>query len=149
VSAQPPFSRGAYDYLTLDEVIEAYTQIMERTGQAPEALRSRGALEGALARAVHAYRYARADLVRQAALMAMGISQTQPFVDGNKRAAFAVLDLFLRLNGYRFVAVPGNRFAMVDRLAQLALDVAERAMRADEAEAAFETWLRDYVQPLP
>ncbi len=87
--------------------------------------------------------------MRQAALIAVGISQTQPFVDGNKPAAFAVLSIFLRLNGYRFVPNPEHRYEIVDRLGVLAVDVAERTMRADEAEAAFEAWLRDHVAPLP
>jgi len=80
--------------------------------------------------------------------MAVGISQTQPFVDGNKRAAFAVLSVFLRLNGYRFVPAAERRYEIVDRLGRLAIDVAERAMRADDAESAFEAWLRDHVVPL-
>ena len=148
MAAQPQFPHNLYAYLTLDEAVEAYTQIMERTGQVPEALRSRGALEAALARGMNAHSYTGADLIRQATLMAVGISQGQPFVDGNKRVAFAVLDVFLRLNGYRSVPTPGQRYEVVDRLADLAVAVAERAVRSEHAEAAFEAWVRDHVQPL-
>jgi len=32
------------------------------------------------------------------------ICQNHPFVDGNKRVAFAVIDVFLRINGYSITA---------------------------------------------
>ena len=145
MSAERQPSHADYAYLTVDEVIELHAQALERMGQTPEALRDPGLLESALARAEHASVYEGADLVRQAALMAVGISENQPFVDGNKRAAFAVLSVFLRLNGYRFVPDPAHRLEIADRL----VGIAARATEREEAEAAFETWLRGRVQPLP
>ena len=79
-------------YLTVAEVVELHDRIMERTGARPEALRDEGLLESAMMRAQTAAYYEEADLVTQAVLMAVGISQNQPFVDGNKRAAFVTLD---------------------------------------------------------
>ena len=38
----------------------------------------------------------------QAAVLAHGIAENQPFVDGNKRTALAALEAFLSYNGYRF-----------------------------------------------
>ena len=37
----------------------------------------------------------------QAAAYLFHLSQAHPFVDGNKRVAFAAMDVFLRLNGYQ------------------------------------------------
>ncbi len=44
--------------------------------------------------------YQQADLALQAAVLAHGIAETQPFVDGNKRDALIALITFLELNGY-------------------------------------------------
>jgi death-on-curing protein len=41
-------------------------------------------------------------LVELAAAYAFGIARNHPFVDGNKRAAFIAMQLFLRLNGIAF-----------------------------------------------
>lgn len=63
-------------------------------------MRSRNALEGAVGRpATHAH-YEQADLALQASVLAHGIAQTQPFVDGNKRTALVAMLTFLDINGY-------------------------------------------------
>ncbi|MEZ4532039.1 MAG: Fic family protein [Thermomicrobiales bacterium] len=76
--------------------------ILDCMGERLEPLRDEGLLESALMRAQMAAYYDSADLVTQAVLMAVGISQNQPFVDGNKRAALVTLDVFLRVNGLEF-----------------------------------------------
>ena len=48
------------------------------------------------------------------------LSMTPPFLDGNKRTVFAVMDTFLRLNGYRLNL--SN-----DQAYQLVLDVVQKA----------------------
>jgi prophage maintenance system killer protein len=57
-------------------------------------------LEGAVGRpATHAHDE-QADLALQASVLAHGIAQAQPFVDGNKRTALAAMLTFLEINGY-------------------------------------------------
>ena len=41
------------------------------------------------------------DLALQAAVLAHGIAETQPFVDGNKRTALVTMLTFLEVNGQR------------------------------------------------
>jgi death-on-curing protein len=41
-------------------------------------------------------------LARHAAAHAFGLSHNHPFVDGNKRAAFMAMTIFLRKNGVLF-----------------------------------------------
>lgn len=53
----------------------------------------------AIAPESYAY-YQGADISLQAAYLAHGIAETQPFIDGNKRVALVAMLLFLRLNGY-------------------------------------------------
>jgi death-on-curing protein len=123
-------------YLTVAEVVELHDRIMERTGARPEALRDEGLLESALMRAQTAAYYEDADLVTQAVLMAVGISQNQPFVDGNKRAAFVTLDIFLRINGLEF---QGDPLELAKQIEQ----IAENPERRTEATTDLAHWLRE------
>lgn len=64
-------------------------------------LRDEGALDAALARPQHIHAYEpHADLARLAAAYCFGLARNHPFVDGNKRAGFLALGLFLSLNGF-------------------------------------------------
>ncbi len=122
-------------YLEAAEVIEIHLQFMELTGARSQGIRSLNELESAVARPRMAAHYDHADLIRQATLLAVGISQNQPFVDGNKRTAFASADAFLRLNGHK---VLGNGIEFAKQLEA----VAERTGTLAEATDAFERWLR-------
>jgi len=93
-------------YLTVAEVIVIHDEIMLRTGVSSQGLRDEASLESALMLAQAAACYKGAGLVRQAVHMAIDISQFQPFNDGNERAAFAALDVFLRINGMVFSGDP-------------------------------------------
>jgi death-on-curing protein len=127
-------------YLTLADVVALHAEVMERLGQGANPLRDEGALASAISRPRMAAHYEDADVVRQAALLAVGISQAQAFLDGNKRTAFAVLFLFLSGNGSGFVG------DSVQLGRQLEI-VAERGGDRAAAEDAFEAWLRARVQP--
>ncbi len=127
-------------YLTVAEVIELHRAILGRMGERLEPLRDEGLLESALMRAQTAAYYEDADLATQAVLMAVGISQNQPFVDGNKRAAFVTLDVFLRVNGLEF---RGDSLELAVRIEQIAKDREHRA----EATLDFARWLRARVEP--
>lgn len=61
-------------------------------------LRDRGALEASVHRPQSGYYV---DIESQAAAMFESLVINHPFVDGNKRIAFATMDVFLRMNGYR------------------------------------------------
>lgn len=104
-------------------------------------LRSEGELESAAARPRHAAYYGDADIAYQAVTLAVGISQNQPFVDGNKRTAMASLRVFLQLNGFRIKSDP----------LPIALHIeacADRMGTLDEAIEEFAVWLRERLVPL-
>lgn len=64
-------------------------------------VRDEAALESALARPRNVYAYERSsDLARLAAAYGFGIVRGHPFSDGNKRAGFLAIGLFLELNGF-------------------------------------------------
>jgi death-on-curing protein len=121
-------------YPSLAEIIALHDEILSRLGANPQPLRDEGLLESALMRPRMAAWYEGADIIRQAALLAVGISQAQAFVDGNKRTAFATLDAFLWVNGWEYVADPMELARQLEHVATPATD-------------AFEAWLRDNVRP--
>ena len=103
-------------------------------GGAP-GLRDEGLLESALARAQHRLAYGKPDLADLAAAYGVGLAKNHPFVDGNKRAAFLAVGLFLLLNGHRLVATQADATLTMLAVAAGELD-----------EAAFAAWLRSHLQ---
>lgn len=87
----------ARDHLTVADVLGLYTVLMQRYGGAP-GVRDPGALEAALFRPQTGYYE---DIVAEAAALMESLAINHPFVDGNKRIAFAAADVFLRINGWR------------------------------------------------
>ena len=75
-------------------------QLAEHGGGA--GIRDEGLLESALARPLNLAGYGDPDIADLGALYAIAITRNHPFVDGNKRTAFAALVMFLALNGAEF-----------------------------------------------
>ena len=89
---------GGTRHLSVGEVQGLHEQVMERMGSNPAPFRAggEGLLESAVMRPQMAEHYEGADMIRQGALLAIGVSQAQAFLDGNKRTAFAASRVFLR-----------------------------------------------------
>ena len=84
------------DYLTVADVLGMHTVLMQRYGGAG-GVRDPGALEAALFRPQTGYYD---DIIAEAAALLESLAINHPFVDGNKRIAFAAADVFLRINGW-------------------------------------------------
>src|SRR5215468_9423654 len=84
------------EYLTTADALFFHKYLIERYDGAP-GVRDVGALESALHRPQTGYYET---LIHEAAALCESLVQNHPFVDGNKRVAFAVVDVFLRINGY-------------------------------------------------
>jgi death-on-curing protein len=82
-----------------------------------DGIRDRGLLESALARPLNKFGHGESDLAALAAAYAFGLARNHPFVDGNKRAAFASIIVFLGLNGIDFDVPPGEATAIILGLA--------------------------------
>lgn len=67
-------------------------------------VRDHGLLESALMRPQQLAYYGNADIAQLAAAYGFGLAKNHPFVDGNKRVAFAVTETFLALNGVMLTA---------------------------------------------
>lgn len=83
------------DYLTVTEVLAIHDDQIARYGVAP-GLRDEGQLEAAVFRPRTGYY---ADVVGEAAALRESLSQNHPFIDGNKRTAFASMYTFPAING--------------------------------------------------
>jgi death-on-curing protein len=88
------------DYLTLAEVLAMHAVQIERYGGS-HGVRDPGLLESALFRPQTGYY---ADLIEEAAALWESLSGNHPFLDGNKRTAFAATYTFLAINGARLTA---------------------------------------------
>jgi death on curing protein len=87
----------AREYLVLADVLGMHAVLIARYGGAP-GLRDAGALDAALFRPQSGYY---GDIVAEAAALMESLAINHPFHDGNKRIAFAAVDVFLRINGWR------------------------------------------------
>lgn len=66
----------------------------------PAGIRDEGLLDSAMQRPLNRFYYEGvSDIPALAAAYAVGVASNHPFVDGNKRAAYQAMILFLALNG--------------------------------------------------
>jgi death on curing protein len=98
----------------------------------PDGIRDQGMLESALGRPLNKFAYVETGLAALAAAFAFGIARNHPFVDGNKRAAFGAMIVFLGLNGIDFLAPPESATAIILALAAGEVD-----------EEGLTRWIRD------
>lgn len=102
----------ATDYLTVADVLELHAELISRYGGAA-GVRDPGALEAALFRPQSGYYD---DIIQEAAALMESLAINHPFVDGNKRIAFAAVDVFLRINGYRIQGRPMTIYRQMTKL---------------------------------
>jgi len=119
------------DDLTVADVLGMHTALVQRYGGAL-GVRDPGALEAALFRPQTGYYE---DIVAEAAALMESLAINHPFVDGNKRIAFAAADVFLRINGWRLRRPPMQIHAeMIRMFATGVFDVAH-----------LDPWLRAFA----
>lgn len=120
-------------WLEVEDVIDIHALQIARFGGSP-GIRDAGQLESALFRPRSGYY---ADIVEEAAALWESLSHNHPFVDGNKRTAFASMLIFLQLNGWRVKASAG--------------DVLDFLIPLYETQTfsfgTLEPWLRKYAGP--
>ena len=87
-------------YLTLDECLRIHERLFEEFGGAA-GVRDHGLIEAALLRPQTGYY---ADLIEEAAALWESLAMNHGFIDGNKRVAYACVELFLQLNGVDITA---------------------------------------------
>lgn len=99
-------------------------------------VRDEGLLDSALNRAINLAMYDTPDFAELAAAYGVGLAKNHAFVDGNKRAAFLSVGLFLGINGYKLKATQVDATLTMLAVAAGELD-----------EAGFADWIRKNVIP--
>jgi len=125
-----------WNWLTLGVVIAIHDDQLASYGGA-RGIRDRGLLESALARPRNLLAYDTVDIAALAAAYGFGIVRNHPFVDGNKRTAFASIETFLRLNGRQLRASDEECILQMLSLAAGEID-----------EAAYANWVRTHLTPV-
>ena len=116
------------EFVRADVLRNVQGRLIERYGGLP-GVRDDGALESAIARPKNLFAYGQASTVAElGAALAWALLRNHPFADGNKRAAFAALTMFLELNGQRLTCSEVEETATVLRAA--ASEIAEEEWTA-------------------
>jgi death-on-curing protein len=119
------------EWLDTDIVLDIHAEQLALFGGG-DGMRDLGLLESALARPLNKFAYGATDLAALAAAYAFGITRNHPFVDGNKRAAFGSMIVFLGLNGIDLDVPPQDATAIILGVAAGEID-----------EDGLARWLRD------
>ncbi|WP_035347012.1 type II toxin-antitoxin system death-on-curing family toxin [Edaphobacter aggregans] len=122
------------------ETLIAHSRQLAEHGGA-DGVRDETLLESALAKPRNVFAYEayedNCDIFRLAASYAYGVARNHPFVDGNKRTSLVVSEGFLRINGYRIVSRPEDKYFTF-------LHLADGTLSEDELAA----WFRSHAEPL-
>ena len=124
-----------HDFPTIEEVIEFHDALISEFGGAT-GVRDEGALASAIMRPQMGYYDT---LIEEAAALMESLAMNHPFVDGNKRTAFAVTEAFLRMNGYFIDCDSEEAYAFFMQLFET------NSFRFAELAA----WLEEHFRPLP
>jgi death on curing protein len=119
-------------WIEKDVVLAVHDQQIAEHGGAV-GIRDAGLVESALARAQHRADYAAPDIYDLAAAYGHGLARNRGFVDGNKRTAYVVTRLFLRMNGWDLSGPPTERVVVFERLGKGVL-----------TQDDFASWLRKH-----
>jgi death-on-curing protein len=117
-------------FLRKQEVIDIQNRLIEEFGGS-HGLRDEGALESALGAVENRAFYEKADLVVCAATYAYHLTKAHAFIDGNKRVAAAVTEVFVELNG-------GQLESTNDEIVALFLKIAAGELSREGVEDYFE-----------
>ena len=121
-------------YLTVGEVLEIYSRVMEQSGGGV-GIHDLGSLESAVAqpRMIFNGEELYPTLVEKASALGFSLIQNHPFVDGNKRAGHAAMESFLMFNGYEISASVTGQLEVILGVASGKID-----------RNTFTNWLREH-----
>ncbi len=108
----------AVRFIPEELVLTIHADLLQRYGGRP-GLRDRGLLESALAqpRMTAGGKEIHKTVFEKAAAYGYHICSNHPFIDGNKRVAFVLMDIFLQKNGWEITATEEDAYSMMMSLA--------------------------------
>jgi death-on-curing protein len=119
-------------------VLTIHADLLQRYGGEP-GLRDRGLLESALAqpRMTFGGKEVHKTVFDKAAAYGFHVCNNHPFIDGNKRVAFVLMDVFLQKNGREIVSSEEEAYALMMLLSSGKLSKAQLA-----------SWLKEHTDKL-
>jgi len=126
-----------YEWVKLETVLAVHDMQIQEHGGAT-GIRDIGLIESALARPQNLLQYTTPGVVELAAAYGFALAKNHGFVDGNKRTAYVVTRLFLRLHGMDFIASPVERVLAFEKLG-----------KGDYTAEGFTQWLKNNCQKRP
>ncbi len=126
----------SYNWIELETVLAIHDMQIQEHGGAT-GVRDLGLIESALARPQNLLLYGSPDFIELAAEYGFGIAKNHGFVDGNKRTAYIVTRLFLKLHNADFTATPVERVLTFVKLG-----------RGDFTAETFTQWMNDNCRML-
>ena len=124
----------AIRYVPREVVLAVHADLLQRYGGKP-GLRDPGLLDSALAQPKMTVggKFAHKTLFDKAAAYGFHVCKNHPFIDGNKRVAFVLMDVFLQQNGWEIKAAEEDAYTIIMALASGQLGKAQLA-----------TWLKEH-----
>ena len=124
-----------HDFPSIEEVIDIHDSLIREFGGAT-GLRDVGALDSAILRPQMGYYDG---IIEEAAALMESLAMNHPFVDGNKRTAFAATEVFLSMNGHFIDCDDREAYEFFMQLFET------NSFRF----AQLRSWLEENVKPLP
>jgi death on curing protein len=125
-------------YLTVGEILELYSRVMEQSGGGV-GIRDLGGLESAVAQPRMTFndKELYPTILEKASALGFSLIQNHPFIDGNKRIGHAAMETFLILNGHEISASVDEQFEVILGVASGKVD-----------RHAFTNWLKEHIVEL-
>jgi death-on-curing protein len=127
----------AVHFIPADLVLTIHADLLQRYGGRP-GLRDRNLLESALAQPKMTVggKFAHKTVFDKAAAYGFHPARrdrNHPFIDGNKRVAFVLMDIFLQKNGWEIIAHEEEAYSLM-------IDLASGKL----TKAQLSTWLKEH-----
>ena len=125
-------------FIPTELVLTIHADLLQRYG-GQRGLRDRGLLESALAQPKMTFsgKEVHKTVFDKAAAYGFHVCSNHPFIDGNKRVAFVLMDIFLQRNGWEIQASEEEAYSMMVSLASGKL-----------SKAQLSSWLKNHTARL-
>ena len=129
----------AVHFIPEELVLTIHADLLQRYG-GKSGIRDRNLLESALAqpRITVGGKFAHKTIFDKAAAYGYHVCKNHPFIDGNKRIAFVLMDIFLQKNGWEIVAREEDAYSLI-------VDLSSNKL----SKIRLASWLKKHSSTLP
>jgi len=129
----------AIQFIPKDVVLTVHADLLQRYGGQP-GVRDIRLLDSALAQPKMTFgkKYVHKSIFDKAAAYGFHVCKNHPFIDGKKRVAFVLMDIFMQKNGWEIVASEEEAYKTMTNLASGKL-----------TKSQLSNWLKEHSSKLP